>query len=651
MASSDAEPDILPLSGSAGVRPRRLPVWAVAACCLLVAGGLLVLAMIAGGGVAPSTSALPSAGTATEWGLPAATLVATISLVLGSGFAVVSLLTFPASFQVLPIAGRGLMMAAAAAGAVAVPAILVRLLFTASELLAVPVSQLSQGVLAQAVWDTKPGRVLLLQAALALAAALSAWFSHTNTGCGVALILLLAALTLPPMTGHASSSDEHFLAVSSLALHVLAAALWAGGLVGVAYLARLAPEDVLCTVRRYSTLALCCAMAVGASGLINAALLMDSPSALVSGYGLLVMGKAAAFALLVGCGWLHRRHILRGITSPARSFRRGPFLRLAAGELLIMGAAYGLAVALARTPPPSTPSAAAGSPPPAAPDFAALFGTVHPDLLGLLAGLLPAACYLAGVRILKRRGDSWPTTRTLSFLAGAVAVLAVTSTGLGRFAADLFSLHMVQHMTLNMVAPLFLVLGAPITLALRTLPPGSRRGLLAVVHSLPARIIGHPVTATAIFVFSLYGLYFTPLFEAAMGSHWGHLAMQMHFLLSGFLFFWLILGIDPDPHRPGQLQRIPWLLLVVLTHTVFSVVLVFGSHPIGENYFRNRALPWHVDLLADQALGGAISWLIGEVLVVCVLAALILQWFGAADRADRAAARSRSFRQRRSQLP
>lgn len=579
-------------------------------------------------------------------------------MVLGAGFTLTVLLAFPASTQELPAAGRALLRAAAAAAFVAVPAVLVRWLLTASELLGIPVTELDQHLLGQAVMDAKPGRILLLQAALALAAALTAWFSRTSTGCGVALILLLAALVLPPLTGHAASHDDHFLAVTSIGIHVLAAGVWAGGLAGIVYLARLKPADLPRIVQRYSTLALCCAVVVGASGLINTLLELERPQALTSGYGLLVLGKTVVFALLIVCGWQHRRSILRGLALPALSavavqgqsggsFRRRPFLRLAAGELFVMSATFGLAVALARTPPPSVPDAPSSFPRSAPPDVPTLFGTVHLDLFGLIAGMLPAAVYLTGVRLLQRRGDSWPASRTAAFIAGAAAILTVTSTGLGSYASDLFSLHMVQHMTLNMVAPLFLVLGAPVTLALRALPVGSRRILLTVVHSVPARIIGHPLMATGVFVFSLYGLYFTPLFEAFMSNHLGHLAMQLHFLLSGFLFFWLILGIDPDPHRPGPLQRIPWLLLVVLTHTVFSVVLVFGSQPIGESYFRSLALPWRVDLLADQALGGAVSWLIGEVLVVGVLAGLILQWFSAAERADRAAARGKSRRQHR----
>lgn len=142
-------------------------------------------------------------------------------------------------------------------------------------------------------------------------------------------------------------------------------------------------------------------------------------------------------------------------------------------------------------------------------------------------------------------------------------LLLVTCGGIGRYAAVAFSVHMVQHMVLNMVVPILLVLGAPVTLALRALPArpagaGLRGTLLAVLHSRVVSVLTHPLVAAAIFVSSLYLLYSSRLFGALMSSHWGHLAMQVHFLLAGALFFWVLVGVDP-----GQ-RRLPYSLRALL---------------------------------------------------------------------------------------
>jgi putative copper resistance protein D len=208
-----------------------------------------------------------------------------------------------------------------------------------------------------------------------------------------------------------------------------------------------------------------------------------------------------------------------------------------------------------------------------------------------------------------------------------------TSGGLGLYAHFSFSWHMIAHMTLGMIAPIAIVLGAPITLALRTLPQGrnpEERGvrgtLLSALHSRYSSIIVNPVGALIIFDGSLFLLYFTSLFGNLMNSHAGHLFMSVHFLLAGFLFFHVIIGIDPNPKRPPFLVRIVTLLAAMSIHAFFSVALMSSSTLIDSGYFAALQTPWVGDLLADQNKGGAIGWAMGEIPILIALVATFIMW-------------------------
>jgi cytochrome c oxidase assembly factor CtaG len=197
----------------------------------------------------------------------------------------------------------------------------------------------------------------------------------------------------------------------------------------------------------------------------------------------------------------------------------------------------------------------------------------------------------------------------------------------------MFSVHMGSHMLLNMMAPVLLVLGGPVTLALRALPaagkdapPGPREWLLAFVHSPVTRVLTHPVVALALFVGSFYGLYFSGLFDAALSEHWAHLVMNAHFILIGYIFYWPVIGIDPAPRRLPHLGRLGMLLVSLPFHAFFGVILMNSQTIIGHDFYTSLGLPWVSNLLADQNLGGGIAWAFGEFPLVVVLIALLAQW-------------------------
>ncbi|MET8484106.1 cytochrome c oxidase assembly protein [Streptomyces tendae] len=270
------------------------------------------------------------------------------------------------------------------------------------------------------------------------------------------------------------------------------------------------------------------------------------------------------------------------------------------------------------------------------------------DPFFLVACLLGLALYGWGVVRLVRRGDKWPVGRTVAFAAGVLSVALMMCTKLNDYGMVMFSVHMVQHMVISMVSPILLLLGAPITLALRALPPagrgrkGPRELLLMLLHSRYMRIITHPAFTIPLFIASLYALYFTPLFDTLMGSQAGHIGMMVHFLAVGVVFFWPIMGVDPGPHRPGYLMRMLELFAGMPFHAFFGIALMMASSPMVDT-FENPPASLGIDALSDQNAAGGIAWAFSEVPSVLVLLALLFQWYASeerqARRGDRAADR------------
>ncbi|MFJ3221873.1 cytochrome c oxidase assembly protein [Streptomyces sp. NPDC086783] len=272
-----------------------------------------------------------------------------------------------------------------------------------------------------------------------------------------------------------------------------------------------------------------------------------------------------------------------------------------------------------------------------------------PDPFFLVACLLGLGLYGWGVVRLARRGDTWSPGRTASFVVGVLTVLLMMCTRLNDYGMVMFSVHMVQHMVISMLSPILILLGAPITLALRALPVAGVRGqkgpreiLLMFLHSRYMRIITHPAFTIPLFIASLYALYFSPLFDFLMGSRTGHVAMMCHFLAVGLVFFWPIMGVDPGPHRPGYLMRMLELFAGMPFHAFFGIALMMASAPMVKTY-ENPPASLGIDALADQNAAGGIAWAFSEIPSVLVLLALLFQWYGSeqrqARRTDRAADR------------
>ena len=471
------------------------------------------------------------------------------------------------------------------------------------------------------------------------------------------LLFAASVFTLVPLalSGHSSAGGSHDLATNSLLIHLVAGAVWAGGLLALWALAFRGGAHTDLAARRFSAIALCCFVAMGFSGVINAFVRIRPADLLHTNYGLLIVGKVTALVVLGVLGSLQRRRSVRALSTDPGN--RRPLIQLALVESLVFGLTFGIAVALGRTPPPPPPvfnpsvtAVELGYDLAGPPTVARILFDWRFDLIFGTAALLFAAVYVAGVIRLRRRGDGWPIGRTVAWLCGCAVLLFATSSGLGRYMPAMFSMHMGAHMLLSMLSPVLLVLGAPVTLALRALPtagragpPGPREWLLAALHSKVSQILTNPFVATALFVGGFYGLYFGGIFDAVAGVHAAHVAMNLHFLLTGYLFYWVVIGIDPTPRPIPSLAKLGMVFGSLPLHAFFGVVLMGTQTVMAEGFYKSLQLYWHTDLLADQRLGGGIAWSAGEVPLVLVMLALLIQWRRSdnrtATRLDRAADR------------
>lgn len=443
----------------------------------------------------------------------------------------------------------------------------------------------------------------------------------------------IVGLILPVFQSHAASSGSHSLVVGSLVIHVIAISFWVGGIFA---LAMLSSSDRPIAVPRFSQLALWSAIAVVISGTVNAWARLNFVDAWSSNYAFMVLAKAFATITLVFIGYLHRKNL-----EGKESINWFGFAKLLTTEAIIMLATVAMGAWLSSSESPDRPGvqefdpglAIVGIPTPPEPTLSRLLFSYQPDALviGILVTLV--ALYIKGVVVLTKRGDKWPVGRTISFALGISVIDYATSGGLGVYAQFSFSYHMLAHMLLAMLAPIGLVLGAPMTLALRTLPQGrtpSERGvrgsLLAALHSKIGTFATNPVVALLIFDGSLFVLYFTDLFSGMMQSHLGHLVMNLHFIAAGFLFFLVVIGIDPNPRKIPHLVKIVVLFAAMSIHAFFSVALMSTTTLIDKGYFGSLQTPWVGDLLADQKLGGSIGWAMGEIPILIALVATFINW-------------------------
>ena len=620
--------------------PRLLRV-AGPAILVLAAVAAAVWALGFAGGADPL--ALRDPGPVVRWGLPLAKLAVNLSAATMLGALVTALWALRAGereFDVaLDLASIGAAVFTVASGAVAF------LTF-----LSVYNPQLSAGPefgaqLGQFLVGTELGRAWLITTIAAavitvLAFAVRGWTPTLAT-------TVLAAASLIPMAtqGHSGDLASHGLVVTALAVHLLGAAVWLGGIILLVVVRPVLDADrVRPVLERYSTIALVAFVVVAASGVLRSLAAIASPADLVATpYGIVLTVKILA---LVAMGALGAWYRLRLIAAE----RRGTFWRVLVLELALMGVASGAAAALARSAPPvgeeapvaQTPAEIlTGEPLPPALTPLRLLTEWDLDPLWLLVGLFGIVLYLAGVWRLRARGDRWPVYRTVLWVAGMLMLIWVTNGPLNAYGHTLFSVHMLMHMLLSMAIPLMLVPGAPVTLAARAIPKrddgsrGGREWILWIVHNPIARVLTHPLVAAGIFIGSLWLFYFSDLFRWSLYDHLGHEWMVTHFLISGYLFVMSLVGIDPVPYRLPYAGRLVTLIVVMAMHAFFGIAIMSQSGLMVAEWYGAMGRMWGPTPLEDQYTGGGIAWSIGEIPTLITAVTVAIQWSRSDEKTQR----------------
>jgi cytochrome c oxidase assembly factor CtaG/putative copper export protein len=656
---TSAAPAVQRPGGTPSVPPR--PWWLVAAgpAAVLVA----VLAVLGGGaysGAFQALSGFTDPGALVRYGLPVATVLTELGVSVTLGALLTAACLVPpgrAQAKVLATAG-------AASAVWAVAAVLQLVLRYANISGTSPTSPAFGQGLAQFVTELDLGRLYLAIIVVAAVTSALAMAVRGPVGALWTAALPVAALAMQSTTGHAAGAADHELAVGAMLLHLVGAAVWVGGL-GALLVVVLTRGDGRSTERderggartaaaavaRFSPVAGWCFVAVGVSGVLNAWLRMESLGDLLTAYGVLLLVKAVLMVALGAFGFAHRMWVVDRLarTDSAGAVRR-LFWRLLAVELLVIGAVSGVAVALGSTAPPvpdevpvdvSPAFQLTGESLPPEPTTARWFTEWSLDPLLAFACVAGLVVYVRWAVRLARRGDRWPVGRTVSWCLGMVVMFWVTSGGPAVYGHVIFSGHMVQHMILAMLVPLFLVLAAPVTLLLRAIPArkdgsrGPREWVLALVHSRFGKFMARPVVAAVLFAGGMIAFYYTPAFEFALRNHAGHVWMIVHFTLVGYLFANALVGIDPGPQRPPYPQRLLLLFATMAFHAFFGVVLTSGTSLLVADWFGNMGRPWGLPAIEDQQRGGGVAWGIGELPTLALAIAVAVQWTTSDEREAR----------------
>ena len=602
-----------------------------------IPAGVVVVAALAFliAGFAP-TAAGSSASFAVTWGLPIARMIVDLAIATTIGSVVLALWVLTGQTA----AYRRALYLAAGASFVATVFAIVTLLFTFVRVSQLPLSFSSSFGDGLAFFVTSIGIGQAWLAVILISATATVLLMGITNQTAVFFVGLLALSALLPLAlqGHAAGSPGHATAITSLGLHLVFVSIWVGGLVALVFVRSVcAPADFAQFAKRYSTLALVAFIVVAATGVISAWLRLGSLENLATPYGALVLAKTFALIALGVMGFWQRARALERVRRQAR----GAFTGLVIIELAVLGAAMGLAQALSRTAPPLSQESTGtltpaqiltGEPLPPPLTFSRYLTEWSIDPLWLLVCAFGIFFYISGVVRLRRRGDAWPWHRAVLWTLGLLLLFYVTNGGVTVYGNYLFTAHMAAHMALGMMVPIFLVAGAPVTLAMRAIHKrddgsrGSREWILLAVHSRYGRLISHPIFATVNFVGSLWLFYYTPIFRWAITDHIGHEWMVIHFLLAGYLFVQSLIGIDPGPSRLSYPLRLVQLFAAMTVHAFFGLAIMSGEGLLLADWFGAMGRTWGDAPLVDQQAGGAIAWSVGEIPSVVIAVLLAMQW-------------------------
>jgi len=201
-----------------------------------------------------------------------------------------------------------------------------------------------------------------------------------------------------------------------------------------------------------------------------------------------------------------------------------------------------------------------------------------------------------------------------------------TMSALGTYDDTLISVHMIQHMILSMVTPVFLCLGAPVTLALRVLPLVWRKRLVALLHSRFAKVMSFPLVAGILFVATPFTLYMSGWYQATLENDYLHEITHIHFVLVGSLWFWPLLGIDPVPNRLAHPFRLLAIFATLPFHAILGLTIMQDNDLIAASYYNSQHRTWGSTPITDQHAAGGILWGSGDLVGLLVFIVLAVQW-------------------------
>jgi putative copper resistance protein D len=257
------------------------------------------------------------------------------------------------------------------------------------------------------------------------------------------------------------------------------------------------------------------------------------------------------------------------------------------------------------------------------------------EILPAIALVAAATWYLLAVRALHHRGDVWPLGRTVSFVGGGLGtVLLATEGPIAAYDTTLLSVHMVQHMLLSMIAPVFFALGAPVTLALRTFAKPLHRALMWLLHSTYMKVLAFPIVSGAIAVANPWALYFTSFYDLTLRNIWWHDFNHFHFVVVGCVWTFALIGIDPMP-RVGYPMRMLAIFMTMPFHAFLGLTIMGQQTLIAGDWYLAQGRAWGMSPAADQQLAGGMLWVAGEIVSILLFIALMVQWARASAREAR----------------
>ncbi|HSM38653.1 MAG TPA: cytochrome c oxidase assembly protein [Candidatus Limnocylindrales bacterium] len=295
---------------------------------------------------------------------------------------------------------------------------------------------------------------------------------------------------------------------------------------------------------------------------------------------------------------------------------------------VLRSAAFGVALALLLP----AASLAHGDEAPA-PTFPGVLLRWSADPLPLLGVALAAGIYLWTARRAAASGrrSVHPRWRTWSFLAGLAAIVVALNSPIEAYEGVLFSVHMVQHMMLMLVAAPLLLLGAPVTLALRASSTSVRRALLVLLHSRVVSVISFPLLGWILFAAVNWGWHFSTLYDQALENDALHYLQHATFLGAALLFWWPVIGADPSRWRLPYPARLFYLFLAMPQNSFLGVALMSATTVRYPHYLTNLR-DWGPSVLADQSMGGILMWVGGDMVFLVAMGAVVAAWVRAEDR-------------------